>query len=32
MSVEKEWNLVEIRIEKSSLDAIFADLSKKGKQ
>ena len=32
MSVEKEWNLTEIRIEKSSLDAIFADLSKKGKQ
>ena len=28
-SVEKKWQLVEVGVEKKSLDAIFAELSKK---
>ena len=28
-SVEKKWQLVEVVVEKKSLDAIFAELSKK---
>ncbi|MDO5665724.1 MAG: ABC transporter ATP-binding protein [Bacteroidia bacterium] len=30
-SVEKAWHLREIRIEKTSMDSVFAELSKKGK-
>lgn len=30
-SVEKEWHLREIRIEKTSMDSVFAELSKNGK-